>query len=178
MNAHTASLGTGGALGFQRTLRTCLFGEMNNTTGNKWHFPLGRTLNNLSFPIQYEGLLVESFAVANRPGFTIHFQVAAAFTNQMATQISSIDMQFFQESLLPSQICTNRFSHAGFGHIRRGDPDCSDEVGVQIVEYVPLVPIHAHTATFASMAHLPIFNTDASIFRYPFYQALFPGFID
>ena len=92
MNTHTAFLGTGGALGFQGTLGTRLFGKMDHTAGNKRHLLLGRALNDLSFPVQKKGLLVESFVVANWPGFTIHFQGVAAFTNQMIAQLSSVDM--------------------------------------------------------------------------------------
>ena len=73
---------------------------MDHTTGHKGHFPLGGTLNDLSFPIQDEGLLVEALVIANWPSFAIDFQIVAALTNQMAAQIRSVDMQFLQGSPL------------------------------------------------------------------------------
>src|SRR5215470_15932273 len=153
MNAHTASFNTGGALGFQGTLSAHLFGEMDYTARNKGHFLLGGTLDDLSFPVQNESLLVKTVAVANWPGFAIDFQFVAALTNQMATQISPINMQFLQGSRLLSQIFADRFGDTGFRRIRRSDSYCSDEAGIQIVEHMPLVSIDAHTATFAAMTH-------------------------
>jgi hypothetical protein len=67
---------------------------MDYPTRYKGHFLLGGTLNDLPFPVQDEGLLVEALAMANRPGFAIDFQVVAPFTNQMTAQIRTVDMQF------------------------------------------------------------------------------------
>src|SRR5438105_14213850 len=96
MDTDTTTLGTGGALGVQRTLRTGLFGKVDHTTRHKRHFLRSRTADDLPFPIQGKGLLVKVGALANRPGFAIHLQIVAAFSHQMATQIGPIDVQLFQ----------------------------------------------------------------------------------
>src|SRR4249920_3768261 len=44
--------------------------------------------------------------------------------------------------------------------------------------HMAFVSINAHTATFASVAHLPIFDADASIFGHPFDQAGLPLLIN
>src|SRR2546421_12671326 len=96
MDADTTTLSTGGALGFQRTLCTGLFGKVNHAARHKRHFLRSWTANELPLPIQEDkGLLVKVCALANRPGFAIHLQIVAALAYQMATQIGPIDVQLF-----------------------------------------------------------------------------------
>ncbi len=95
MDTDTASLRTGATLGLQRALSAGTSGKVDAAAGNKRHFLLGGTLNGLPFPVQGKGLLVKPFADPNRPSFTIDLQVIGTLTNQMATQIGSVDMQFF-----------------------------------------------------------------------------------
>ena len=94
MDAHTASFGTGGALSFQGTLRTGLFGEMDHSTGNKGHLLLSRASDDLPFPVQDKGLLMKLLAFADWPGFAVDLKLVAPFAHQMATQIGPVDVQF------------------------------------------------------------------------------------
>src|SRR6266567_4576871 len=80
MDADTTTPGTGGALGFQRTLCTGLFGKVNHAARHKRHFLRSWTANELPLPIQDKGLLVKVCALANRPGFAIHLQIVASLT--------------------------------------------------------------------------------------------------
>src|SRR6266702_7479980 len=103
MDAHTPSFRTAGALRFQGTLGTDLFGEMDHRTSNKGHLLLSRTPDDLPFPVQDKGLLVKLFAFAHWPGFAVDRKLVAAFAHQMAAQIGPIDVQFLERDLLPLQ---------------------------------------------------------------------------
>ena len=94
MDAHTASFGTGGALSFQGTHRTDLFGEMDHRTGNKGHLLLSGAADILLFPIQDKALLMKLLAFAHWPGFAVDRKLVAAFAHEVATQIGPIDVQF------------------------------------------------------------------------------------
>ena len=178
MDADTASLGTAGALSLQRALSTGVFGKVDHPTRDKGHLLLGRTTDDLPLPVQHKGLLVKALPLANRPGFTIELQLLGALTNQMTTQIGSIDVQFLEKNLLPIQIRADRFSYSGFGHIGWGEAHRSDEACIQIMKHVPFVSIHSHTPTLAPMTHLSIFGTNPSVLGDSFDQAGFPRLID
>jgi hypothetical protein len=94
-----------------------------------------------------------------------------------ATQIGPINMQFFQRDLLPLQVSTDLSSDIGLWHIRRRNADRTDEPGIQIVEHVPFVSIHADTSALPPVTHLRILDADAPIFRYAFDQASFAVFV-
>src|SRR5215469_4197255 len=100
MNAHAASLGTGGALGFQRTLGACVFGEVDNPARLERHFLLSRTPNHLPVPIEGKRLLREVFPLANRPGFAIDFHFITPLMHEMATQIAPVDVEFLDPHCL------------------------------------------------------------------------------
>jgi len=53
-----------------------------------------------------------------------------------------------------------------------------DETAIQIMKHMPLVAIYPHTATFTSMAHLPIFDADAPVFGDTLDEAGFSLLID
>jgi hypothetical protein len=178
MDADTASFGTGRALGFQRTLGTGLFGKVDHAAGNKGHLLFSRTTDELPFPIQRKGLLVKAFALANGPGEALHLQLIAALPHQMATQIGPINVQFFQRNLLPINVHADRFGDTRFRDIGGGDTHGSDETRVQIMQHMALVPIHAHTPTFAPMTHLAIFDADTPIFGNALDETRFPLLID
>src|SRR5258708_32937041 len=178
MNTHTASLGTGGTLGFQGTLSTYLFRKMDHATRNKRHLLLGGTLDGLSFPVQVESLLVEVLAVAHLPGFAIDLQVRVSCTHQTAALIRSVDVQFFQSNLLLLQIFADRFGDTRFRGIGWRDSYCSNEAGIQIMKHMAFVSTHTHAAALPSMPHLSIFDTDASIFGHSFDEVSFPVLID
>src|SRR5258708_14987625 len=178
MNTHTASLGTGGTLGFQGTLSTYLLRKMDHATRNKRHLLLGGTLDGLSFPVQVESLLVEVLAVAHLPGFAIDLQVRVSCTHQTAALIRSVDVQFFQSNLLLLQIFADRFGDTRFRDIGWRDSYCSNEAGIQIMKHMALVSIHTHAAALPSMPHLPIFDADAPVFCDTLDQTRFPLLID
>ena len=94
MDAHTAALGTGGALLFEWALSTSLFGKVDDPTGHKRHLLLSRAPDDLPFPIQRQRLLGKALALAHWPSFAIHFQIFAALPHHMATYIGPVDMQF------------------------------------------------------------------------------------
>jgi hypothetical protein len=177
-DTHTASFGTGGALCLQGALVTGLFRKVNHSPWHKRHVLRSRTLDRLALPVQDKGLLLKTLPLTNWPGFAIHFQFFGALANQMTTQIGSVNVQFLQRHLLPVQILADRFGPIGFGFIGRRDSHSSDQTSIQVVKHVAFISIHEQAATFASMTHLLIFDTDPSIFGYPFEQARFPLFID
>jgi hypothetical protein len=94
MNAHTAAIGTRGALRFQRTLGADLFRVVDCSTRLKRHLLPSRASNEATFPIQGKRLLVKVFSLAHRLGFAIYFQLITALLHQMATQLGAIDMEF------------------------------------------------------------------------------------
>ncbi|GAC1665146.1 MAG: hypothetical protein PVS3B3_36720 [Ktedonobacteraceae bacterium] len=94
MDAHTTSFGTGGALSFQGTHRTDLFGEMDHRTGNKGHLLLSRAPDTLPFPIQDKGLLTKLLVLADWPRFAVDRKLVAPFAHEVATQIGPVDVQF------------------------------------------------------------------------------------
>ena len=65
---------------------------------------------------------------------------------------------------LPGQISSDRIGDAGFGGIGRGEADGPHQAGVQVLQHVTDVTIDAHTAAFASMPHLGVFNRNTPIF--------------
>lgn len=85
MNADAAAFSAGSALGFQRTLGTSLFGEVDGPTRYNRHFLLSRTSYQVMFPIERERLPVKVLAFADRPGFAVHFQLITALAYQVAT---------------------------------------------------------------------------------------------
>src|SRR5260370_16270095 len=174
MDADTASLGTGGALSLQRALGTGVFGKVDHPTRDKGHLLLGRTPDDMPLPVQRKGLIVKALPRANRPSFTIDLQLVRALPNQTTTQIGPIDVPFLERNCLPLQIRADGWGHTGFGYIGWGDTHRSDEAGIQIMKHMPFVSIYPHTATFAPVTHLPIFDTDASVLGDSFDQAGFP----
>jgi hypothetical protein len=171
MDADTTSFATGGALGFQGALSAGRLGKMDHATGHKGHLLSSRTLDGLPWPVQDKRLLVKVLAFANRPSFAIDLQLVAALSHPMTTQIGPINVQFLQGNSLLCQIGADGWGHTGFRGIGWGHSYGSDQAGVQIMKHVPLVSIHAHTATFASMAHLSIFDADASVLGDSFDEA-------
>src|SRR6266853_1295722 len=88
-------------------------------------------------------------------------------------------------SLHPQVLCpipeeTARVARAAYpkGNIYLRMTHGTDETAIQVVKHMAFVSIYAHTATFASVAHLPSFDADTSIFGHPFDQARFPLLID
>src|SRR2546421_7065761 len=167
MDADRAAVWTGGTAFAQRTGGTRLNWKVYHPSGDKRHFLLVGTTQPLPLPIQLKGRFREARSIAHGPGLAIHLQVSSTLSYQRATEVGSIDMQFAQSDLLASQIRMDRFRHAGFGRIGRRDPDGSHQSAVQITQDMPFVAIHPHTAAFASMAHLRIFDRDAPIFGHP-----------
>src|SRR6266516_6954997 len=77
-------------------------------------------------------------------------------------------MEFLQGDCLVLQIRTDGFGHAGFRSIGSGHANGSYQATVHVMENMVDVTIHADTATFASMPHLPILHADPSIFSHAF----------
>src|SRR5690242_20036871 len=95
MNAQTASPRTGSATSPQGTPCAGFFRKVNNPAGLKRHFLLSRTPNHLPFPIEGQRLLGKALPLADRPRFAIDLHVIRALAHQMAAQIPSVDMEFF-----------------------------------------------------------------------------------
>src|SRR2546425_8401361 len=171
MDTDAASLRSRRALGFQRALRAGDFGKMNDAARPKGHFLLGRAADDLLFTIQGKSLFVKVFAHPNWPGFAIDFQIIGALTHQMATQIGPINVQFLQTSSLPLQIFADRFGDLRLWDIGWRDAHRADQTAIQIMKHMPLVSIYSHTATFASVAHLGVFHTDAPVLGNPLDEA-------
>src|ERR1700687_2462622 len=144
MDAHTASFGTGGTLCFQGTLGTGLFREMDQRTSNKGHLLLSRAADDLPFPVQDKGLFVKLFAFAHWPGFAVDRKLIATFAHQMAAQIGPIDVQFLYSDLLPLQVLADRWRDTGFRSIGWSEAHSTDETGIQVVQHMAFVAIHAH----------------------------------
>jgi hypothetical protein len=121
MDAGTAPFGTDRTSRFQSTLGTGVFWNVNNTIRDKGHFLFRWTANDLPIPIQKKYLLGEALSLANRPGFAINLQLVTSPSHQVAAEIRPVDMEFFQNHLLPLQIGADVSGHAGFWDIGRRD---------------------------------------------------------
>jgi hypothetical protein len=178
MDADAAALGTGGALDFQGALSTGVFGKVDHAPRLKGHLLPRRTLDGLPLPVQDKCLLVKALPLANGPGFAVDLQLVTTLADQQTAQRGSVDVQLLSHHPLPIQVGADGFRHTGFGDIGWGQAHGSDQTAIEIVKHMALVAIHAHTTTFASVAHLSIFDADASIFGHAFDQARFPFLID
>src|SRR5437764_4281839 len=89
-------------------------------------------------------------------------------------------MQFAQLYLLRGQIRLDSLSHGRFWAIGGRDTYRSHQSRIQIAQDMPFVPIDPHTATLASMSHLPRVAQRAALSakgasRARSMLALFPG---
>src|SRR5215472_3363809 len=105
MDADAAPTRTAGTAHPQGASSTDLRRELHGPAWLKWHHLLVGAADGLLLPIEFEGRLGKTGAVAHRPGFAVDHQVCGPFAHQWTAEVSPINVQFRQVGLLRAEIC-------------------------------------------------------------------------